>query len=85
MAITLLIFAIIVLRAQTAQENIKTLPPVIIHGNSSISITCPSTEERNSALLKIKSNVLNYVYLFNAKLVPECGEGIWYRVAYTST
>ena len=80
MAVTLLIFAIIVLQAQAAQEDIKTLPPIIIHGNSSTSKTCPSTEERNSALLKIKSNVFNH--LFNSKLVPECGEGIWYRVAY---
>ena len=79
MAVTLLIFAII-LQALAAQEDIKTLPPIIIHGNSSTNKTCPSTEERNSALLKIKSNVFNH--LFNAKLVPECGEGIWYRVAY---
>ena len=42
--------------------------------------TCLSTEQRNIALQKMKNNV--YQYLFNRNVLPQCGEGIWYRVAY---
>ena len=42
--------------------------------------TCLSTEQQNIALQKVKDNV--YQYLFNRSILPQCGEGIWYRVAY---
>ena len=78
MEITLLIFAAI-LQGAAAQEIAKTvLSPVIIHGDG--SKTCPSTDERNNALLRLKANVSNY--LLSRNIVPYCGEGIWHRVAY---
>ena len=78
MAASLFIFAVI-LQAVAAQDVAKTgLPPVVTYGGN--SKTCPTTEERNSALLKVKNSVFSY--LFNGTIVPQCGEGIWYRVAY---
>ena len=78
MAANLFIFAVI-LQAVAAQDVAKTgLPPVVTYGGN--SKTCPTTEERNSALLKVKNSVFSY--LFNGTIVPQCGEGIWYRVAY---
>ena len=78
MAAILLIFAVI-LHAVAAQDVAKTgLPPVITYGGN--NGTCPTTEERNSALLKVKNSVFSY--LFNGTVIPQCGEGIWYRVAY---
>jgi hypothetical protein len=76
----LLIFAIMLsVQVAVAQDITKTsIPPVITYGNG--RETCPSTEQRNIALQKVKDNV--YQYLFNGSVLPQCGEGIWYRVAY---
>ena len=80
MAVLLLIFATVLsVQIAVAQDVRKSsIPPVITYGNG--QETCPSTEQRNIALQKVKDNV--YQYLFNGSIVPQCGEGIWYRVAY---
>ena len=56
----------------------KTSPLIVLHGND--RETCLSTEQLNVALQKIRDNI--YQYLFNGSIVPQCGEGIWYRIAY---
>ena len=77
MAVFLLIFAVILSMKVVAAIKIAS-PPIIIHGND--RETCPSTEQQNIALEKMKDNV--YQYLFNGSIIPQCGEGIWYRIAY---
>ena len=53
----------------------KISPLIVLHGND--RETCLSTEQLNVALQKIRDNI----YL-NVSILPQCGEGIWYRVAY---
>ena len=74
MATLLLIFATILF----VQIVAATKLPFITYGNG--QETCLSTEQRNIALQKMKDNV--YQYLSNGSILPQCGEGIWYRVAY---
>ena len=76
MAVFLLIFAVILSMKVVAATKISSL--IIVHGND--QETCPSTEQRNIALQKVEDNV--YQCLSNGSIVPQCGEGIWYRVAY---
>ena len=76
MAVFLLIFAVIL--SIQAVAAAKTSPLIILHGND--RETCPSTEQLNVALQKIRDNI--YQHLLNGSIVPQCGEGIWYRVAY---
>ena len=73
MAVLLLIFAAILSMKVVAAAKIS--PLIILHGND--QETCPSTEQLNVALQKIRDNI----YL-NVSILPQCGEGIWYRVAY---
>ena len=76
MAVSLLIFTTI-LSVQVAAAK-TFLSPIIPCEND--RETCPSTEQRDIALQKVIGNV--YQYLFNGSIVPRCGEGIWYCVAY---
>ena len=77
MAALLLIFATILSVQLVAVA--KTSPSLIIlHGNG--QETCPSTEQQDIALRKIRDNVNTYLGLFI--ILPQCGEGMWYRVAY---
>ena len=79
MTVLLLIATILSLQIVVAQDVLKTtLPPVVTYGNG--KDTCPSTEKRNLALQKVKNNV--FQFLFNGSILPQCGEGIWYQVAY---
>ena len=80
MAVLLIIFAaVLAIQVAAAQDVTKaSIPPVITYGNG--QKICPSTEQQNIALQKLKDNV--YQYLFNGSIVPQCGEGIWYRVVY---
>ena len=61
-----------------AAAKTSLLSLIISHGNG--QETCPSTEQRDIALQKIRDNV--HTYLINGSILPQCGEGIWYRVAY---
>ena len=76
MAVFLLIFVVILSMKVVVATKIS--PLIVVHGND--RETCLSTEQRNIALQKVEDNV--YQYLFNGSIVPQCGEGIWYRVAY---
>ena len=76
MAVFLLIFAVILSMKVVVATKIS--PLIVVHGND--RETCLSTEQRNIALQKVEDNV--YQYLFNGSIVPQCGEGIWYRIAY---
>ena len=73
MAVFLFIFAAILSMKVVAAAKIS--PLIILHGND--QETCPSTEQLNVALQKIRDNI----YL-NVSILPQCGEGIWYRIAY---
>ena len=71
---------IFVLQAVAAQDVPKTaIPPHVIGGNSR---SCPSSEERNNALTKVTNNVFSYLFNGSLVTVPDCGDGLWYRVAY---
>ena len=76
MAVFLLIFAVILSMKVVAATKISSL--IIVHGND--QETCPSTKQRNITLQKVEDNV--YQCLSNGSILPQCGEGIWYRVAY---
>ena len=49
------------------------LPPVIISGQNAGAPSCP-------AAVDVKYNVHQIMISFT--LAPQCGEGMWYRVAY---
>ena len=74
MAALLLILATILF----VRIGAATKTPFITHGNG--QETCLSTEQRNIALQKVKDSV--YQCLFNGSILLQCGEGIWYQVAY---
>ena len=76
MAALLLVFATI-LSIQVAAAK-TFLSPIIPCENDRES--CPSTEQRDIALQKVRGNI--YQYLFNGSILPQCGEGTWYQVAY---
>ena len=42
--------------------------------------SCPSPEQKESALSQTNDNTLPF--LSRLKVVPQCGDGLWYRVAY---
>ena len=54
------------------------LSPVITAGPP-FEDACPSDEERQNVRLTIMNNAMS---LLNNYIVPECGDGLWYRVAY---
>ena len=56
------------------------ISPVIIAGSGVFDDACPSDEERENARLTIINNAMSF--LNNYAFVPECGDGLWYRVAY---
>ena len=68
------LLAIILLQIASA-EQIKTM---IIPGDR--SGTCPLQWERENAHLAIKKTVKDITA--NIAFIPECGEGLWYRVVY---
>ena len=76
MAVLLLIFATI-LSVQIAAAKTFVSPIFPCENDRE---TCPSTEQRDIALQKVRDNV--YQYLFNGNVLPQCGEGMWYRIAY---
>ena len=60
-----------------AKTSPLTMSPMISDGNG--QETCPSIEQRNIDLQEIRGNVYTYLGL---PVLPQCGEGIWYRIAY---
>ena len=54
----------------------QTVDPVIIPTDE----TCPSQEDRKSTLLNIENDV--WITVINSTPIPECGDGLWKRVAY---
>ena len=57
--------------------------PIITYcGDGQEICNCPSTQQRNIALRKVKDNV--YQCPSNVSILPQCGDGIslWYRIAY---
>ena len=79
MAVFLLIFAVVLSMQAVAAAKTSplTMSPMISDGNG--QEICPSTEKRNIDLQKIRGNVYTYLGL---PVLPQCGEGIWYRIAY---
>ena len=57
--------------------NLGTIAPVIIQSRDSTG-KCPSTEERQTAIERIQNDVEVRI----PRMVTECGDGLWYRVAY---
>jgi hypothetical protein len=74
MAALLLVFAAIL----SVEVVAAAKTPVITYGIG--QETCPSTEQRKIAMQELRENI--YQYLSNGSILPQCGEGTWYRVAY---
>ena len=79
MATPILLFTA-ALQLAVAQQLLIQGALVIIPGPTDGSGTCPSHEELRSAHLNISNDV--HTALANFSLIPECGEGLWQRVAY---
>ena len=73
-ALLLILATILFVRIGAAAKT----PFITYYGNG--QETCLSTEQRNIALRKVKDNV--YQCLSNGSILPQCGEGIWYHIAY---
>ena len=69
---------ITVLQLAAAQQHSMTLSSVIIQEPGGED--CLSKHQRENALLMIRNNITSIIA--NASIVPECGDGLWYRVAY---
>ena len=54
-----------------------TMTPQIITQQASY---CPSTKERERILESFNNNLFDILSIF--MIVPQCGDGLWYRVAY---
>ena len=75
MAALLFILAILFVRIEAEKT-----PVITYYGNGQEICNCPSIQQRNIALQKVKDNV--YQCLSNVSILPQCGDGIWYRIAY---
>ena len=61
----------------TAQQESTTIPAVVLEGNG--NKICPSLEEFENGLLAIRKQVKA---ILDKLVIPECGDGLWYSVAY---
>ena len=77
MMLQLLIMLVVATMDMTAADHMG-LAPVITPSTS--NGTCPSMEQRQSAI-NIMRNLVQ-LSLFNRSSISECGDGLWYRVAY---
>ena len=77
MVIVILLF-LIVLKLEAAQLHHMTFSTVIIQGPGGED--CLSKHQRENALLMIRNNITSIIG--NATIIPECGDGLWYPVAY---
>ena len=75
-AITLLL--IVLVHVAAAQQIRMTIDPVVLPGDG--TGRCSSKMEREKARLFIRNKVESA--LTNASVIPECGDGLWYQVAY---
>ena len=61
----------------TAQQESTIIPLVVLDGNG--NNICSSPEEIENGLLAIRKQVKA---ILDKLVIPECGDGLWYRVAY---
>ena len=73
---TLLIIATLYLHVEAASQ--QTVAPVIIASDG--AQTCPTQEDQRSTILNLRNDT--WTMATNFSLVPECGDGLWKRVAY---
>ena len=72
----MLVLTIIIVIQNLAALNQLTVPLVDVRSYS----TCPVVEQhKNIILQQIRSSVTDTLHKL---LIPECGDGLWYRVAY---
>ena len=71
---------VIIAALQLLAAGQLTVNTVIISHDHNGKETCPSHDEQKSAILKVNNNV--WITLANLSFVPECGDGLWKRVAY---
>ena len=74
MSLILVLISVLLYQEQAAGA---TLSPLALPASGAVE-TCPSQERRDAAILNISTSARNILDLFNAN----CGEGLWYRVAY---
>ena len=82
MAVIFLILLIATFQLATAaaaqQESTTTIPTIVLNGSNKEA--CLSKDEVENALLEVTMNTMAIVK--NYRTIPECGDGLWYRVAY---
>ena len=61
--------------------NTLTINQVIVSTNDSQAGSCLSVQNREKILLSINDNIME-ILRFS---LPQCGAGLWYRVAYLNT
>ena len=76
--VTAILLFIIVLQLTAAQQHSMTLNAVIVQGPGGEN--CLSKHQRENVLLMIRNNIT--AIFANVSIIPECGDGLWYRVAY---
>ena len=74
----LILLLVATIKLTTAQQVSTAIPLVALKGNG--RETCLSLKERENGYIKLRGQVKNF--LENYKVIPECGDGLWYRVAY---
>ena len=78
-AISALLLSIALLQATVAaglRLDTSTIAPMVTRGQE--SGTCPSREIRQTAIERIQNDIKGRIPVINR----DCGEGVWYRVAY---
>ena len=80
-----IIITIIIAIAQATGAQEKHIAPVVITGYGSADEQCPSSGIINNTIEDITNVVMTIVDSYHpvqGDAVPECGAGVWHRVAY---
>ena len=78
MTVLTLILLIATFMLATAKQGSTTIPAIVLKGSGKGA--CASTDEVENRLLEIRRYAMAMVE--NITVIPECGDGLWYRVAY---
>jgi hypothetical protein len=76
--LTLRLIIIILSQLLTFQEATLTINQVIVSANDPQEASCLSVKNREKILSSINDNIMEILEFS----LPQCGDGLWYRVAY---
>ena len=78
MKVLTLIILIATFMLATVKQGSTTIPAIVLKGSGKGA--CASTDVVENRLLEIRRYAMAMVE--NLTVIPECGDGLWYRVAY---